>query len=162
VPIAADDTSASLTPRLAALGAQMLVPALQDLARGTLPPRPQPAEGVVYAHKIDKAEAAIDWRLPAAQIERRVRAFDPFPGASFGWQGETLKLWRAACVDAPPALPGTLLPAGPDRLRVACGEGALDLLELQRPGGRRQPAALLRAWAEAAGLVPGQCLPAAG
>ncbi|MBN8491412.1 MAG: methionyl-tRNA formyltransferase, partial [Burkholderiales bacterium] len=114
LPIGADDSSATLTPRLADLGAQMLWPALQDLARGALPRRPQPAEGVTYAHKIDKAEAAIDWRQPAAQIERRVRAFDPFPGASFTWRGEVLKLWRAACVEAAAAPPGTLLPAGAD------------------------------------------------
>ena len=162
LPIAPDDSSATLTPRLADLGARMLVPALHDLARGALPRQPQPAEGVCYAHKIDKAEAAIDWRLPAVQIERRVRAFDPFPGASFGWQGETLKLWRAACVAATAAPPGTLLPAGGDALVVACGDGALQLLELQRPGGRRQPVAALESWARAAGLVPGQCLPMPG
>jgi methionyl-tRNA formyltransferase len=159
LPIGADDSSATLTPRLADLGARMLWPALQDLARGALPRQPQPAEGVNYAHKIDKAEAAIDWRQPAEQIERRVRAFDPFPGASFSWQGEALKLWRAACVEAAPAAPGTLLPAGADRLRVACGSGALDLLELQRPGGKRQPVAALLPWAQGAGLVPGQRLP---
>ena len=159
LPIGADDSSATLTPRLADLGAQMLWPALQDLARGALPRRPQPAEGVTYAHKIDKAEAAIDWRQPAAQIERRVRAFDPFPGASFTWRGEVLKLWRAACVEAAAAPPGTLLPAGADRLRVACGDGALDLVELQRPGGRRQPVAALMPWALGAGMVPGQQLP---
>jgi methionyl-tRNA formyltransferase len=162
LPIGADDSSATLTPRLADLGARMLWPALQDLARGALPRQPQPAEGVNYAHKIDKAEAAIDWRLSAEQIERRVRAFDPFPGASFSWQGEALKLWRAACVEAAPAAPGTLLPAGADRLRVACGSGALDLLELQRPGGKRQPVASLLPWAQGAGLVPGQRLPLPG
>ena len=94
--IAPDDTSASLSQRLAELGAVLLLQTLQDLAHGTVERQPQPAEGVSYAHKIDKAEAPIDWHQDAAVIERRIRAFDPFPGATFQWQGETVKLWRAA------------------------------------------------------------------
>lgn len=135
-PIHPDDSTASLHDRLAALGGRLIVEALQLAAEGGLRPRPQPAEGVSYASKIQKAEAAIDWSQPAAAIERRVRAFDPFPGASFPWGGETVKLWRAAV--APGAgRPGTVLGTAGEGLRIACGEGALDLLQLQRPGGRR-------------------------
>ena len=79
-PIAADDTSATLLPRLAALGGALAVRGLADAAAGRLQPRPQPEAGVTYAAKIAKAEATIDWRQPAAAIERRLRAFDPFPG----------------------------------------------------------------------------------
>ena len=133
-PIAADDTTASLHDTLAALGGRLVVQALNTL--DSLRPVPQPDAGVTYAHKIEKAEGAIDWRLAAAQIERRVRAFDPFPGCSCVLAGEPVKLWRAAVVPGQGA-PGTVLEAGAGRLVVACGDGALDLLELQRTGGRR-------------------------
>ncbi len=131
-PIRADDTTAALHDRLAALGGQLIVQALQQ------PPAyvPQPAEGVTYAHKIDKAESQIDWRQSAAEIERRLRAFDPFPGGSTTAGGEALKVWRVALADGAGA-PGQVI--APDV--VACGQGALRLLELQRPGGRRAPAA---------------------
>ena len=148
LPIAPDDTSASLSQRLAELGAGLLLQALQDLAQGTAERRLQSAEGVSYAHKIDKAEAAIDWRQDAAVIERRVRAFDPFPGATFQWQGEAVKLWRAAVRRGEPGPSGTLLASAPGTLLMACGRDALELLELQRPGGRRLPVA---AWLQSAG-----------
>ena len=144
--IAPDDTSASLSQRLAVLGGELLLQTLQDLARGTVERRPQPAEGVSYAHKIDKAEAPIDWHQDAAVIERRIRAFDPFPGATFQWQGETVKLWRAVLRRGEQGPPGSLLPAAPGRLLMACGRDALELLELQRAGGRRLPVA---AWLQA-------------
>ena len=141
LPIADDDTGASLTDKLATLGARMVVQALQALetaAGASLPRQPQPEAGVSYAHKIGKAEAAINWREPAATLERRLRAFDPFPGASFVYRGETVKLWRGRVVPAPPgALPGQVLAADSRQLCVACGEHALQLLQLQRPGGRR-------------------------
>ena len=133
LPIAPDDTTATLHDKLAALGAALIVQALAQA--DTLPRTPQPAEGATYARKIEKAEAAIDWHLPAAVIERRVRAFDPFPGCTFAAGGETVKLWRARVAEGQGA-PGTVL-AADGRLLVACGEGALELLELQRPGGRR-------------------------
>ncbi|WP_425261942.1 methionyl-tRNA formyltransferase [Rubrivivax sp. RP6-9] len=133
-PITADATTASLHDTLAALGGRLVVQALQTL--DTLRPVPQPDAGVTYAHKIEKAEGAIDWRLPAVQIERRIRAFDPFPGCSGVLAGEPVKLWRAAVVPGQGA-PGTVLEAGAGRLVVACGDGALELLELQRTGGRR-------------------------
>ena len=139
--IRTDDTTGALHDRLAALGARMVVEVLADAARGSLSATPQPNEGVTYAHKIDKAEAAIDWTQPASVIERRVRAFDPFPGASFQCAGETVKLWRAQLVSGLEGSPGRVLQADSDSFVVACGEGALSLLQLQRPGGKRGPAA---------------------
>ena len=138
-PIRPDDTTGRLHDRLAALGARMVVEALSSAAAGRLSPTPQPQEGVNYAHKIDKAEAAIDWNLPADTIERRVRAFDPFPGASFEAGGETVKLWRAALRPEVQGPPGHVLKADGQELLVACGQGGLSLLELQRPGSKRLP-----------------------
>jgi len=137
-PIAFDDTTGLLHDRLAALGARLVVQALADAAAGALKPVRQPEAGVSYAHKIAKAEAAIDWTLPADVIERRIRAFDPFPGATFQAHGETVKLWRAQVerLEAG-AAPGTVLQVDGPRLVVACGDGALALLEVQRPGGKR-------------------------
>ncbi|MBL8343627.1 MAG: methionyl-tRNA formyltransferase [Rubrivivax sp.] len=141
LPIGADDTAATVHDRLAALGARLVVRGLGGLS--TLVPRPQPTEGVTYAAKIDKAEAAIDWRQPAAAIERRLRAFDPFPGCTTIVDGQPIKVWRAKVVPAGPGLPapGARLDAGPHRCVIACGEQALELLEVQVAGGRRQPAA---------------------
>ena len=138
--IRADDSTATLHDRLAALGGRLIVEALELAACGGLHPVKQPAEGVSYAHKIEKAEAAIDWRLPAAAIERRLRAFDPFPGASGVLAGETIKVWRALpCTGS--GRPGEVLSVGEAGVEVACGEGALRLTELQRAGGKRLPAA---------------------
>jgi methionyl-tRNA formyltransferase len=137
--IRADDTTGSLHDRLASLGGRLIVEALEMAACGGLPRTPQPAEGVTYAHKIDKAEAAIDWSQPAAVLERRIRAFDPFPGAATTLDGEALKVWRARVAEGIGA-PGTVLAVDGDGPCVACGEGALQLLELQRPGGKRVPA----------------------
>ena len=137
-PIHPDDSTASLHDRLAALGGRLVV---QGLAGAPLPRTAQPADGVSYAHKIAKAEALIDWHQPAAAIERRLRAFDPFPGACFMLSGENVKLWRAALVPDARGRPGEVLAAADGRLVVACGKGALSLLQLQRPGGRRIDAA---------------------
>ena len=135
--IRADDNSASLHLRLADLGARLIVQALVDAAQAALQPLPQPAEGVSYAHKLAKAEAAIDWQRPAAEIERRVRAFDPQPGCHFELDGQLVKLWRARVSAGFAAAPGAVARSA-EHLRVACGGGhALELLELQRPGGRR-------------------------
>ncbi len=144
-PIRPDDSTASLHDRLALLGARLVVQglarldgsALPQAAGGGLVHNPQPADGVRYAHKIDKAEAAINWAQPAAEIERRLRAFDPFPGASFMLDGEAVKLWRARLRPGLSGQPGEVLAAHGGQLTVACGDGALDLLQLQRPGGRR-------------------------
>ena len=137
-PIREGDTTAVLHDRLAALGGRLIVAALAQA--GALVRTPQPTEGVNYAHKIEKAEAAIDWSQPAAVIERRVRAFDPFPGCTFTLQTdkgpEVVKLWRASVVPASGS-PGEVLHAQGDTLVVACGEQALALHTLQRPGGKR-------------------------
>ena len=133
-----DDSTGSLQDRLALLGARLVIDGLARLSDGRgLARTLQPAEGVSYAHKISKAEAVIDWSEPAAQIERRLRAFDPFPGASFVLDGETVKLWRARLRPELRGQPGEVLRAQDGQLTVACGEGGLDLLVLQRPGGRR-------------------------
>lgn len=136
VDIRTDDTTGALHDRLAALGGRLIVEALELAVCGNLEPTRQPAEGVTYAHKIDKAEATIDWTQPAAVIERRMRAFDPFPGAGTQLDGEVVKVWRGAVV-AGSSTPGTILTSDGDNLVVACGQGALRLLELQRAGGRR-------------------------
>ncbi len=155
-PIAFDDTTGLLHDRLAALGARLVVQALADAAAGALKPVRQPDEGVTYAHKIAKTEAAIDWTLPAEVIERRVRAFDPFPGASFQAHGETVKLWRAQ-VERPDVsgAPGTVVAVDGPRLVVACAGGALALLDVQRPGGKRVAAAQ---WLQGQPLARGDVL----
>ena len=140
MPIASDDTTATLQARLAELGADLIVRALKALPTGTMLPRPQPEEGVSYAKKVEKDEASIDWNLPAAMLERRLRAFDPFPGASSTLGGEVVKCWRARVVEARGA-PGEVLRAGAEGILVACGDGALELTQLQRAGGRRLGAA---------------------
>ncbi len=156
LPIGARATTSSLHDALAALGGRMVVEALQLAAGGGLRPVPQPAEGVTYAHKIDKHEAAIDWRLPAAQIERRVRAFDPFPGASTTLDGDTVKVWNSQIDSCPRRLDvrdGQIVFVNDEGIGVACGEGCLLLTELQRPGGKRLPA---RDFLRGFPLAPGQ------
>jgi len=162
LPIGPRATTASLHDELAALGGQLIVHALQLAGQGALRPVPQPAEGVSYAHKIDKHEAAIDWRQSAALIERRIRAFDPFPGASTTLGDAVIKLWRSeidSCLRTPDARCGQIFAINDAGITVACGDGALRLTELQRPGGKRLPAReFLRGFA----LAPGQCLGQAG
>ena len=143
VAIAPDDTTASLHDRLAALGAQLIVRSLADPVSWV--PEAQSGYGVTYAHKIDKSEAAIDWRQSSVQIARRVRAFNPFPGATAHILGESLKVWGAevSMDQALPsdALPGTVLRADAQGIAVQTGEGVLKLVVLQRPGGKRLSAA---------------------
>ena len=143
-PIAEDDTTGSLHDKLAALGGRLIVQALGLAERGALQPVHQPESGISYAHKIEKAEALVDWSQPAEVIGRRIRAFDPFPGVQARLNGETLKLWRheSDCLSRLEDVGcGTILSANADGVRVACGEGALRLTELQRPGGKRLAAA---------------------
>ncbi|PIF27972.1 methionyl-tRNA formyltransferase [Acidovorax sp. 56] len=143
-PIAATDTTAVLHDRLATLGGRMIVEALELAACGGLQPVPQPAEGVTYAHKIEKAESEIDWSLPAAAIGQRIRAFDPFPGASTHLQGEAIKVWSYeinSCSRLSNERYGQILASGPEGVTVACGDGALRLTTLQRAGGKRLPVA---------------------
>ena len=136
VAIHPDDTTATLHDRLAALGARLIVQALALAQAGALQAQKQPAAGATYASKIDKAEAPIDWQQPAGVLERRIRAFDPFPGCSTVLAGQGVKVWRAQVV-AGSGTPGQVLVADAGRLAVACGQDALELLELQLAGGRR-------------------------
>ena len=139
LPIAADDTTASLHDRLAALGGDCIVEALAALQCGQLSPTPQPAEGVTYAAKIGRAEADIDWSRPALEIERAMRAFDPFPGAVSTLRDTAVKCWKAQVV-AGEGEPGRVLAVEADGIVVACGRDALRCTVLQRPGSKRLPA----------------------
>lgn len=131
------DTTASLHDRLAMLGGRMIVGALTHLARGSgLGATPQPLEGVTYAAKISKQESTLDFRLSADVLERRIRAFQPFPGAVAPIGEVALKV-TAARVSSASGFPGEVLCADASGITVACGEGALTLTELQKPGGKR-------------------------
>jgi methionyl-tRNA formyltransferase len=160
LPIAARDTTATLHDRLAEMGGRLIVEALELAACGGLTATPQPAEGVTYAHKIEKHEASVDWSLPAEAIGRRIRAFDPFPGAATQCGGETIKLWNYeidSCSRTPEACCGQILLVNDSGVTVACGEGALRLTTLQRAGGKRLPAAeFLRGFALQPGMVLGE------
>jgi methionyl-tRNA formyltransferase len=140
LPIAADDDAQSLQDKLAALGAEMIVAALGEIARGRSLAVAQSAAGVTYAHKIGKADSTIDWKAPAAQVERAVRALRPAPGAATVLRNSPLKIWRAGVAEARGA-PGSVLEASAAGIVVACGNGALRVTELQRAGGKRLAAA---------------------
>jgi len=139
LPITTDDTAASLHDKLAGLGARLVVEALEKMP---IVPHPQPDLGVTYAAKIDKSEAPLDWRLPAAQLARQVRAFNPFPGATASLDEQMIKVWRAEEVNAATsdAGPGTVTGVDRQGIVVVCGKGLLRLTELQKAGGKRLPA----------------------
>ena len=151
------DTTATLHDRLAALGGQMIVQALNLAGGGQLHPVRQPAQGVSYAHKIEKAEAAVDWTQLVAVIDRHIRAMTPFPGASAQLGPDTLKLWNSeidSCPRPPDVREGQILSANADGVRVVCGDGVLNVTELQRAGGKRLGAAdFLRGFALAPGML---------
>ena len=134
-PIAAADTAATLHDRLAGLGARLIVDALGRL--DTLTPVPQPAAGVTYAQKIGKAEAPLDFRRPAIDLDRQIRAFDPFPGATASLDGEICKLWAARPQAGGGGAPGEIVGVDGSGIVVACGDGSLRVTELQKPGGKR-------------------------
>jgi methionyl-tRNA formyltransferase len=138
LPIADDDTTATLTGKLAALGARMIVEALAGGSRGELRAQPQPEQGVTYAHKLDKREAWLDWTQPAQRLACQVRAFDPFPVACGAVRGQVVRIWRAQAQEtAAMAAPGTIVGADASGVRIACGSGVLVVTELQRAGGKR-------------------------
>lgn len=154
IAIAAEDDAQSLHDKLAALGARMIVSALEAAGAGRARAVPQPAQGVTYARKIEKRETEIDWRRPATQIERAVRALRPTPGAAARLRGAPIKIWRAS-VRGGAGGAGTVLAASAEGVLVACGEGALLATELQRAGGKRLAAAdFLRGCA----IAPGERL----
>ncbi|UOD33059.1 methionyl-tRNA formyltransferase [Massilia violaceinigra] len=143
VPILPSDTTATLHDTLAALGAKMIVEALHARTAGTLHPVPQPDQGVTYAAKIGKEEAALDFSLSSNELGRKIRAFNPFPGAHAELNGVIIKIWGAEALEAgSDAPPGQVLAADAQHgIIVACQQGTLRLTELQKPGGKRLPAA---------------------
>jgi methionyl-tRNA formyltransferase len=142
-PIRRDDTGGSLHDRLAALGAEVLAEGLRrTLAGEVLVATPQPADGVTYAHKLEKAEAKLDFRRPAIELERQVRAFDPWPVAEAEIAGESLRIWAACAIGLDHQTPsGNVLAAGREGIDIACGNGALRITAVQRAGGKRIGAA---------------------
>jgi methionyl-tRNA formyltransferase len=152
VPIGPTTTAQQLHDRLAELGARLIVEALDGVAQGRLTPRSQPADGVTYAKKLRREEGALDWRRPAAELERAVRAFDPWPGAWFERGTDRIRVLSAELAQAPPgAAPGTVVD---DRLAIACGQAALRPLMLQRAGRAPQDVdAFLRGYALPRGTV---------
>jgi methionyl-tRNA formyltransferase len=142
VGIEPDDTAQRLHDRLATIGATLIVRALE----GQYAAVPQDESKASYAAKIDKAEAAFDWTQPASVLERKVRAFDPFPGAFTQWRGALLKVWAARTGEDVRAAPGVIARVGADGITVGCGTGeGLTLLELQRAGGKRLPVSAFQA-----------------
>jgi methionyl-tRNA formyltransferase len=133
-----DDNFASLHDRLRDIGARCLVEFLKDFPSANARPAAQSAQGVTYAHKISREDALIDWSKPAQDVRNQIRAFDPHPGASATWRGEQVKLFaasnKALSVNGPP---GEILEAGPEGLVIACGQGAVCVGALQRPGAKR-------------------------
>lgn len=142
--IGQDMTAGELHDRLSVLGADLMVRALAALPRGGLVPTPQAEEGVTYARKLDKAETRIDWTRPAREVHDHVRGLSPFPGAwcevEISGRSERVKVLRSALDESASGEPGTLLSAG-DELLVACGSGAVRLVQLQRAGKKPMPAA---------------------
>ncbi|HEX4506503.1 MAG TPA: methionyl-tRNA formyltransferase [Alphaproteobacteria bacterium] len=146
VPIGRWTTSVQLFDQLADLGAELIVEAIARLEKGDLPDIPQPEDGVTYAAKLDRADGVIDWNLPAADLDRRVRALNPWPGTSFEFRGERIKLLEAT-VATGEGQPGTILSLSEDGSPVvACNPGALKLATVQRPNrGPQDAASFLRA-----------------
>ena len=155
IPIADDDTSASLHDKLAMLGATCIVRALALVRSGSLALQPQAPEGVTYARKIEKAEAELDWTRDARELDRQVRAFNPFPVATTRLRAETLRVWRARPLPGAAGTPGLVRAVETDAVVIECGSGLLRIEELQRAGGRRLP---VRDWLLGFPIVPGDRL----
>ena len=150
IPITDTATAATLHDELAALGGQAIVDAVQQLQNGALAPTPQPEQGVTYAAKLEKSEAPLDLNLPAIQLERKIRAFDPVPGATLLLPGieQPVKIWEAKALSQPSDRePGKLLNISPEGLDFSTGQGILRVQTLQKAGGKRQPvAAFVQGW----------------
>ncbi|HEU0156229.1 MAG TPA: methionyl-tRNA formyltransferase, partial [Stellaceae bacterium] len=154
VPIGPDTTAGELTAKLAELGARLILSALDQAVKGRIAPRPQPRQGVTYARKVGREEGRLDWRRPAEELERLVRAFDPWPGTFFEHKGERIQVMRAAVLpEASGRPPGSVLD---EALAIACGAGVLRLLRVRRAGRAPLPAAdFLRGFP----IPPGRILP---
>ena len=143
-PIGARETSADLHDRLAAMGGELLADRLPAILRGDVTATPQRDELATYARKLTRDDGQLDWRLPAAEVDRRIRAFNPYPGCVTWLRGEPLKCWRSHLSQAPlpeGAAPGTLLGESEGGIAVAAGDGVVCVTEVQRPGRRRLAAA---------------------
>ena len=140
MPIRSDDTGGSLHDRLADVGARVLAEGLRRVIAGErLHATPQPATGATYAHKLEKAEAELDFSRPAIELERKVRAFDPWPVAEAEIADERVRVWAALALPSPESRvpsPGSIMTASKSGIDIACGEGVLRILKLQRAGGR--------------------------
>jgi len=139
--IDSEETGGSLHDRLSRLAADLLARHLDDLEKGNLKPGIQDESRVTYAAKLQKSEAVIDWQLDAGQLERQVRAFNPWPVAQTRFQGQVLRVWRAKSVECAGGTAGMIVSADKQGIDVACGKGCLRLLEIQLPGGKRLSAA---------------------
>jgi len=165
IEIAPEDTTASLHDKLADLGGALILQTLADTQANKLVHTPQPVDGITYAYKIEKHEAALDWRLNAKQLAQRVRAFNPFPVATFHANAEVIKVWSAYAVadtDAEPTTNagGTVLSADDSGVCIACGKGVLCITELQKAGGKRlHVAEFLRGFDIEVGSVCGGATP---
>lgn len=141
IQIESRDTSTTLHDKLAALGAHSIVRALAGIESGSLQAEPQSADGITYAHKITREQARIDWKLPAVELDRAVRAFNPFPAAFSYFDEQVVKIWDAETATGSSAEPGEIVAVSDAGIAVACGSGALRLKRLQRPGGKQLPVA---------------------
>lgn len=157
MPIAANETTATLHDALAKMGALMIVETLNRFARErSLKSAPQALEGITYAHKIMKDEAKIDWQKDAKAIDLKIRAFNPFPGATLLDGESVIKVWRSSLIDDESrSVPGTIIDITQDGVQIAGGKGSILLTELQRAGGKKMSASQL---AQTLGWKPGQVL----
>lgn len=161
ITLAARETAGELEQRLAVLGANALSELLPDLLSGALQPRPQPAEGITYAGRISKADGRIDWRQGAAQIDRQIRAYNPWPVAETTLGGQQLRCFAASVRSAGPplaggkAIPGQVVATGTEGISVQTGDGLLDLTTVQLPGKQKLAAADLARSRSLAGMVLG-------
>ncbi len=140
IALAADETGGSLHDKLSVLGAEALMEALPGIADGSLQPAPQDDAHATYAAKLEKKEAQIDWNLPATDIERQVRAFNPWPVAYTRYENANLRIWDAHAIDGVTAEPGTVMSATREGVDVSTGNGLLRITRLQMPGKRAMDA----------------------